>query len=140
MRKFISSFVFTFVLAISFLVPIQNVSAETTASSDIFANISPVSMTRKETHYYSYVVCPGSVAFAQPSFFTRLLAAVGINKASTQKLAEGSTDCDVKSITSKVTNLSWSCIPSTEWYDASKRGNVIQIGRKFICSNEKAKK
>lgn len=126
MRKFFLSFILIFILAVSFLVPVHNVLAEARA------DIRTVSATQKLTHNYSYVVCPGSVATAKPSFFERLLAAVGIARAlPAQKLAEGSADCNVWGIVKKVTDSSWSCSPVVS--------QSFEFGAPVICLNEKAK-
>lgn len=138
MPKFIPSFIFTVILAISFLASVPNVLAETT-DPNIKANISSVSMTQKVTHNYSYVTCPGSVASVQPSFFARLLSAVGITGSlSVPRLADSSADCDVGGVISKVTNSSWSCTPGTEMYQEGE-GIYVSMRRRFICSDEKAK-
>ena len=136
MHKFFPVSFLTFLLAISFLLPVHDVSAETSASGMIRSVISPVFATQKETHNYNYVVCKGAVASAKPSFFARLLAAVGITQSlPAQKLAESSAGCGVWGIIGKVTNSMWSCIPSnvssTCSNETSKRTDTVYYGAKY---------
>ena len=133
MRKFIPSFIFTFALAVSFLAPVQNVSAAISNPS-IKANISTVSAKQILVHNYGYDVCPGGkIASAKSSFFDRLLAFVGITRPlPAQKLAESSADCGVLDITSRVSESRWFCIPRIIFNATAKNS--------FSCSSDEYSK
>ena len=107
MRKFFPSFILAFVLAVSFLAPIQSVFAINDVRN-LQAGVFPVTAKKTQTSNYGYI-CP-KVAFAQPSFFNRLLAAIGITQSlPTRKLAESTVGCGDWGVVAQKINSKWDC-------------------------------
>ncbi len=116
MRKFIPSFILAFALAVSFLVPVRSVFAIGDVSN-LRASVFTLRATKTQTSNYSYT-CP-KVALAQLSFFTRLLAAIGITQSlPTQKLAESTVGCGDWGVIAQKIDSKWGCTMRFRKYSA----------------------
>jgi len=114
MRKFILGFILTFVLAVSFLVPVRSVFAKDDVRN-LRASIFTTTAKKTQTSNYSYT-CP-KVAIAQPSFFTRLLAAIGITQSLPyRKLAESTVGCGDWGVIAQKIVSQWSCTIQLQKY------------------------
>ena len=116
MRKFFPNFIIVFVLAVSFLAPVQSVFANGNVST-LRASVFTLMANQTQTSNYSYT-CP-KVALTQPSLFNRLLAAIGITQSlPTRKLAESTVGCGDWGVISQKIDSRWSCTLRLRKYSA----------------------